>query len=250
MPKRDDAINQMSRVRQDVRRRMDEAIAAILDLCWEYRSPDFSFSEHMALQREANKILARMSDGILSDSEKRTVLALAEAELQDYEEDALEFAEGEVDGEDVLFRLDRHADHLKDLLAGWLAVAAYAGLSKEKTRLNLWAFLGNVGASKEWREAGLTVPKWGRGFPLDILSGLTVIGQNMINKAFQFARIKSFQAGGAIGYRTIRQSSYVCPLCDEMTEMVWPLDEYVLPYHSRCVCKAVPVYDTEKEVRE
>ena len=245
MPRKEDAIDQMSGVKQDVRKRMDEAIAAILALCWDYRSPDFSFSDHIALQREANRILAQMSDGILADSEKRTILALMEAELQDYGEEALEFAEGEINGEDVLFRLDRQGDHIKDLIAGWLAVAAYFGFSKQKTIQNFWIYLGNVGASKEWVSAGLKVPRWGRGFQLDPLSGITLIGQDMINRAFQYARIKSFEVGGAIGYRTIRQSNYFCPLCDDMTKVIWRLDQFVLPYHPRCVCRAVPVYDNE-----
>lgn len=248
MPKKEDAIDQMSQVRQDVRKRMDAAIAAILELCWDYRSPDFSFSDHLALQREANKILVQMSDGILSDSEKRAILALTEAELQDYEEDALEFAEGEIAGEDMLFRLDRHADHLKDLLAGWLAVAAYAGLTKQKTIQNLWTFLGNVGASNDWRQSGISIPGWGKGFQLDILSGLTVVGQDMINRAFQYARIESFKEMGAIGYRTIRQSSYDCPYCDEMCTKIFLFDELELPYHPRCVCKAVPVFREDENI--
>lgn len=242
MPK-DDAIDQMSRVKQDVRARMDAAVAAIVALCWDYRSPDFSFSDHLALLRQVNKILSEMSDGILSDSEKRAVKALAEAELQDYEDDAIEYAEGEINGEDTLFRLDRQADHLRDLIAGWLAVAAFVGLSKSKMIQNFWTFLGNVSASKDWRESSRKVPSWGRGFPIDILTGMTVIGQDLINRAFQYARIKSFQIAGAIGYRTIRQSTYDCPLCDEMCEKIWTFEEMIpLPYHPRCVCKAVPIY--------
>ena len=245
MPKREDAIDQMSRVRQDARARMAVAIAAIFDLCWDFRAEDFSFSGHMALQRDVNKLLSEMSDNILSDSERRAALALAEAGLQEYEDEALEFAEGERDGEDVLFRLDRQGDHLKDLITGWLIVAAYLGLTKEKTIQDFWTYLGNVGASKEWREAGLKVPNWGKGYQLDVLGGVTLIGQDMINQAFQYARIESFKSTGAVGYRTIRQSNYNCPYCDEMCKKIFRFDELELPYHPRCVCKAVPVYDIE-----
>ena len=242
MPKREDAIDQMSLMRQDVRTRMAAAISAIIDLCWDFRGPDFSFSGHLVLQRDANRILAEMSDGILSDSERRTALALAKAELQEYEDEAIEFAEGETAGEDVLFRLDRQGDHLKDLITGWLIIAAYLKLTKEKTIQNFWTYLNDVGASKEWRATGLRIPKWGRGYQLNVLSGLTVIGQDMINRAFQYARIESFKADGAIGYRTIRQSTYYCPYCDEMSKKIFRFDELELPYHPRCVCKAVPVY--------
>lgn len=245
MPKPENAIDQMSRIKQDVRKRMDVAVAAIVALCWDYRSPDFSFSDHIALLREANKILAEMSDGILSDAEKRAKLALAEAELQDYEEESIEYAESEIKGENSLFRLDRQADHLRDLLAGWLAVAAYLGLTQSQTIKNFWTYLKNPSLSKDWRALGRKVPSWGKGYPIDILTGLTVIGQDLINRGFQYARIQDFGAKGAVGYRTIRQSGYICPLCDEMTERIWPLDFVALPYHPRCVCKAIPVYADE-----
>lgn len=242
---RDNAIGQMSQVKRDVRDRMGEAVSAIISLCWDDREPDFSFSGHLALLREANRILSQMSDSVLSDSERRAAIALAEAELDGYEEEALEYAEGEIEGETTLFRLDRQADHLRDLLAGWLAAAAVSGLTSEKTVSRFWTFIANPSASKEWREAGLTNPKWGRGFQINVLDGITVIGQDLVNKAFQSARILSFRDGGAIGYRTIRQSNYDCPYCDEMCERVWPLDQIALPYHPRCVCKAVPVYENE-----
>lgn len=244
---REDAIDQMSRAKSDARARVDAAVTAIIALCWDFRSPDFSFSGHLALQREANKILADMSDGILSDSERRARLALAEAELQDYEEESVDYAESRSAGESVLTRLDRQADHLRDLLAGWIAVAAFVGLSKEQTRQSFWMFIKDPVASPDWRAAGMRRPSWGKGFPLDILSGVTVIEQDMINHAFQHARVQMFKSKGAVGYRTIRQSNYQCPFCDDMTLMVWPLDVVVLPYHPRCVCKAVPVYKMEDD---
>lgn len=245
MPKKEDAIDQMSRMKQDARERMDVAVAAIVALCWDYRSPDFSFSDHLALLREANKILVEMSDGVLSDAERRTKLALAEAELQDYEDEALEYAKGDIKGENGLFRLDRQADHLRDLLAGWLGVAAFAGMSRSQMIRNFWTYLKKPALSEDWRASGRKVPSWGRGYPIDILTGLTVIGQDLINRGFQYARLKDFERRGAVGYRTIRQSGYICPLCDEMTERIWPLNYVALPYHPRCVCKAIPVYADE-----
>lgn len=245
MPGNEAAIGQMAKVRADVSERVDSAVAAIIALCWDFRSPDFSFSDHLALLREANNILAEMSDGNLSDYETRAKLALAEAELQDYEDDALEYAEDEIADETPLFRLDRQADHLRDLIVGWLIAAAIAGLTQEATKRLFWTYLDDPASSKEWREAGLTNPKWGRGFPVNVLTGITTIGQDLINRAFQYALVQTFKTRGAIGYRTIRQSNYNCPLCDEMTERIWPLDQIVLPYHLRCVCKAVPVFEDD-----
>lgn len=245
MPGNEAAIGQMAKVRADVSERVDSAVAAIIALCWDFRSPDFSFSDHLALLREANNILAEMSDGNLSDYETRAKLALAEAELQDYEDDAIDFAEEELGGEDVLFRLDRQADHLRDTLSIWLVVAALAGMTREATIRQALTHLSNPEASKEWMAFGKKNPRWGRGFPIDVLTGMTTIGQDFISRVFQFALVQSFKDKGAIGYRTVRQSNYYCPLCDEMTERIWPLDQIVLPYHPRCVCKAVPVYSQD-----
>lgn len=235
MPK-GEAIGQMSLVRGDVSARMRDAIDAILDLCWDYRSPDFSFSDHIALQREVNRILAQLSDGILSDTEKRAVLAIAEEELQDYEDEALEYAEGEINGEDVLFRLDRQGDHLKDLIAGWLVVAAILGLSKGKVKSRFWTFLGNVGASPDWRKAGIKIPKWGRGFQADIERGMTVIGQNVIFNAYQRAQYLDAISKGAVYFIRHRGSSYDCPECDSYCEYPIPISQIVYQTHSRCVC--------------
>lgn len=248
MPQNEKVIDQMARCSFDVRARMDTAVAAILSLCWDYRCVGFSFADFPELDAKVNEILVQMSDGNLSDAEIRAKKAMAEEELQDYEDEAIDFVEGEErNGESVLFRLDRRADHLKELLAGWLAVAAFASLTKTRVMRDFWTYLGNVIASKDWRDSGTPIPKWGRGFQANILRGITVIEQDTINRAFQYARVQQFRERGAIGYRTIRNSSFHCPYCDEMTHYIWPLDEVVLPYHPNCVCVAVPVFENEDE---
>lgn len=236
------AIRQMAGVKGDVRSRMADAVEAIISASWLYREPGFSFADHPELEAEVNKILADLSDGILSDAQKRTAKALAEMELDDYLGEALQYAEGETGGETPLFRLDRHGDHLKELLAGWLIVSSLYALSQKEVRDRFWAFLGDPFASKEWRDAGLPAPGWGRGFQRNILNGFVLIGQDAINRGAQYATLRRLADGGARYYRTVRNSSYNCPFCDDMTKRIWPIDTVVLPYHPRCVCSAVPVY--------
>lgn len=248
MPDRKALIDAMASVRPDVRKRMDAAVAAILALAWEYRGEGFSFGAHADIDAQVNRILATMSDGILADVEARAKRLLEDVELEEYEEEALEYAERKMDGEDALFRLDMHASHLKELLAGWLVVAGVAGLTQRQTMRNLYTFLGNPTASKDWKDAGLGVPRWGTGYARNVLNGMTVIGQDHINRTYQFARIQDFKAQGAIGYRTVRNSGYDCPFCDEMTQKIWPLDETVLPYHPRCVCLPVPVFPEDAPI--
>lgn len=236
-------INQMARVKDDVRPKMSDAVVAIIALCWDARREGFSFADFPDLEKRANEILVKMSDGILSEMERRAKLALIEEELQEYEEESLSFVENEERyGETVLFRIDREADHLKELLAGWLAVAALTKMTRNELERDFWVYLGDVTASPKWRESGVKPPRWGKGYQANLLNGFTVIGQDMVNRAYQYARVQDFGAKGAVGYRTIRNSNYHCPLCDEMTRRIWNLNEVVLPYHARCVCSAVPVY--------
>lgn len=242
MRDREQLIDAMASVKPDVRKRMDAAIAAIFALAWKYRGENFSFEAHEDIDAEVNRILAAMSDGNLADAEDRAKRLLEDLELEEYEDEALEFAEREIEGQDALHRFDMHAWHLKDLLAGWLIVAGIAEFTKQKTMLNLYAYLGNPMASADWRKAGLNAPHWGTGYAVNVLNGMTVIGQDHINRAYQYALIQDFSAQGAIGYRTVRNSGYDCPFCDEMTQKIWPLDEIVLPYHPRCVCLPVPVF--------
>lgn len=239
-------IEQMSGVKSDVRKRMDMAAAQVLAILWKYRS-DFNISDSPDLDKQVNKILADMSDGNLADAEYRVRKLLEEDNLGDFIEDALNYAEQPINGEDVLFRLDMHASHFKELILGWLAVAAATGLGINNTRTNIMAYIGNPEISSDWRKTGRRLSGWGKGYQSNILNAITVVEQDHINRAYQYSVVQRFKRQGAIGYRTVRNSGYDCPLCDEMTENIWPLDQIVLPYHTRCVCVAVPVFGDTKE---
>ena len=70
---------------------------------------------------------------------------------------------------------------------------------------------------------------------------MTVIVQDLINRSYQYAKLEQFWKQGITHYRTVRGSTYHCPLCDEMAKHIWPVEEVVLPYHPRCVCIPVAV---------
>ena len=238
-------IEQMARVKGDVRKRILAAVSAVLALAWEYRSEEFDWAEHPDLEAEADAILREMSDGISKDLERRAALVLEQVELMQWEEDAIAYAEREIDGHDMLWRLDMQASHLKELLAMWLGVAAFCALERGITTTQVMTYLGAPALSPYWRKAEKPMLKWGRGYARDVSAGCTLIGQDMINTAYQFAWVHHLESIGAIGYRTVRGSNYDCPICEEMKERIWPIDVIVLPYHPRCVCQAVPVYKDE-----
>lgn len=245
MEDRDALIEAMASVRKDVRKRTDAAIAAILTLVWPYRGEGFSFEAHEEIDAEVNRILAALSDGNLADAEARAIRLLEDAGLEEYGEEAIGYAEREREGEDARFRLDMHASHLKELLAGWLAVAGLAGLTQSQVVRNVYSYLGNPVASKEWREAGLGAPHWGTGYARNVLNGMTVIVQDLINTAYQKAVLDHYAELGAVGYVIHRGSSYDCPFCDSHCGIVYSFDDMRVPQHPRCVCYTEPVFKDE-----
>ena len=245
MPEREELIGAMAGVKARVRRRVEDAVDRIIRVVWQYRSAEFSFDGDPELDAEVNAILTAMSDGNMRDAREAALRLL---ELLDYDAwvaESFEWASRGRDSQGALFRLDMHASHLKDLLAGWMVVAAVLGLTEAALRSEIFKTLSNPFASEAWRKAGLSPLSWGRGYARDVIEGMTVVCQDFINASYQYAKVRSFVGTGAIGYRTERNSNYDCKYCDDMTKKVWPLDEVVLPYHPRCVCIPVPVYENE-----
>ena len=245
MPGKNSHIPQMASVRGDVERRCADVVSQIIDLSWDYAGQGFSFAEHPELEREVNRLLVSLSDGMLSDATLRAQKALIEDGLDDWEDEAAGYASGERGGEPIVQRLDKHCDHLKELVALWLIAGAVSGLSKGEVVRQMFSHQSNPSMSASWKEAGLSNPQWGRGYMIDTVGGMTVVLQDYISRIYQYSVLQGFAENGAIGYRTVRNSGYDCPYCDEMCTKIWPLDEVVLPYHPRCVCLAVPVYKND-----
>ena len=226
-------INQMAAVKGDVQRETDAALTALIALVWPFRSPDFRWEDHPGLEDKANEILRGLSDAINADMKMRAASAISEMALEEYEDDAIEYAGSEIDGQNALYRLDMQSSHLKDLFALWIALFAASKITSTMARLSFYSFMDSPAAGSL---------KWGKGYAVNVRTGFTLIAQDFINRAFQYAKVQEFKKNGAIGYRTVRNSNFDCPFCDEMREQIWPLNVIVLPYHPRCVCYAVPVY--------
>ena len=245
MANNEEVLREMASVKGDVRKRVEATITAILDLAWAYRSSGFAFDADDTLDEEVNRLLVLLSNGNLVDAEFRARRLLQRLQMEGYSDDSLVYAEGEIDGEDIIFRYDMHSSHLKELIALWIGIAAIYGYSAQEVKAQILTYGGMPFLSPLWKEGRRPVFSWGRGYDRNIVNGITVIGQDFINRSFQYATIQRFKDQGAIGYRTVRNSNYHCPYCDEMATKIWPLDEVRLPYHTRCVCYAVPVFANE-----
>lgn len=228
-----------------VEARMREAVEAILDLVWDARSDKFAFADNPDIDAEVNRILAMMSDGMLEDARNAAKAILKAVEYDDWEDDALEYAESAVDGQTPLFRFDMQASHLKELLESWIAVAALYGLAKSRIWTDLRNYMANPLASRLWRGAGKGPMRWGKGYLNNLIDANRRLMRDYITRAYQFAALQKYQEEGAVGYTIHRGSTFYCPLCDSYTGKVWPLDTVILPNHPNCVCYTEPVFGNE-----
>ena len=238
--------NALAGVGSNIEDRMRESVERILDLVWEVRSESFSFIDNPDIDAEVNRILALMDDGMFDDARKAAKDLLKSIEMDEWEDDAIEYAEREISGETPLFRLDMQASHLKEFLQGWIVVAAVYGLARAKVWQNLRTYLGSPFARKMWRDAGLPMPHWGRGYMNNIEDAYRRLMRDYISRAVQYAAIQKYRQQGAIGYTVHRGSTFDCPTCDSYTGRIWPLDAVVLPIHVNCMCYTKPVFNIDE----
>lgn len=230
---------------RNVRSRVREAVFDILDLVWTERSDKFAFADNPDVDARVNEILRQLSDGFLEDARNEARNLLKSLEYDDWEDESLEYAEREIDGETMLFRFDMQASHLKELLECWVAVASVYGLSKWQLWTSLNTYLANPMASELWRGAGFGALKWGKGYDRNIVEAIQKLIRDYMERAYQFATLLDYAEQGAVGYTIHRGSFYDCPLCDSYLDKVYPIDTIILPLHSNCCCYTEPVFANE-----
>lgn len=243
MTERERVSDSISAVGAGVESRMKAAVEAILALVWDARSDKFAFADNPDVDAEVNRILVLMSDGMLEDARKAAKDLLRALEYDDWEDDALEYAEREIGDETTLYRFDMQASHLKELLEGWIAVAAIYGLSKSRVWIDLKTYLANPMASKMWRDAGMKAMGWGKGYLNNLIKAYRRLMRDYMSRAYLYAQLHKYARDGAIGYTIHRGSAYDCPICDSYTGRVWPLDAEILPIHVNCMCYTEPVFE-------
>lgn len=225
-----------------VEERMRETVEQILSLVWDVRSDSFTFADNPDVDAEVNRILAMMDDGMMEDAVKAAKALLKSIEMGDWEDDAVEFAERGISNETPLFWMDMQATHLKELLQGWIVVAAVYGMTREMVWRNLRTFLGNPFAAKMWRGAGQQIPHWGKGYMSNLIDAYRRLIRDFISRAYRYAELRDFERDGATGYTIHRGSTFDCPVCDSYTGRVYPINEVILPIHVNCMCYTEPVY--------
>lgn len=238
----------MAKVKASARERVTKTIIAVLTLAETYRNGDapFSFDAYPELDAEVNRMLIALSDGMLEEAEKRARNVLDLLELGEDEESVIREEEDRENG--LLWAIDLHSSNLKRLLEAWIAIMFARSLSPTQTLTQMLVYMDAPEASALWRDAvrkRVVDPnevRFGKGYQRRIADAFTVLLQTFVYTVFVAGTLLKGRREGAIGYRTYRQSGYDCPLCDSLTERIWPLDTMVIPAHPRCVCGIELVY--------
>ena len=246
-------VEEMAKAKGDVERRLRERISEIIRECLAYAHFGYSFTFDIAdLADKVNMSLIALSDAILEDIEERAARAIEYAEAEDEKDKILLYIKREIDGQDIVARLDKHCSTLRYFLEGWIAIGMVNKIKEHELTNNILQYIDNPFASPLWQEAfnagyystairsrGYS---YGKGNQRNVLSALTEIERYAINEAFQFGRILNYGKSKAIGYMIHRGSTYDCPHCDSNCGFVIPLNDIRVPQHTRCMCYTTPVF--------
>lgn len=244
-----EAIDEMAKEKSSSKEKVQAAIISILILANRFRNDGgrFSFGDYPELDEEVNRILIALSDDLLKEAEERAIRLLEMLGEAEDEEAILEEAERGENG--IVWALDMHSSNLKHVLEAWIAIMFARSLSVNETYTKVITYMDAPDASGMWRDAvrkRLVDPnevRFGKGYQRKVADAFAILLQTLIYTSFLAGTIRKGRKGGAIGYRTFRQSGYDCALCDALTERIWPIGVMVLPAHPRCVCGVEFVYD-------
>ena len=249
----DRVVEEMAKAKGDVERRLREKVSEIIRECSAYAYLGYSFTFDIAdLADKVNMSLIALSDAILEDIEERAVRAIEYAEAEDDKDAILLYIRREIDGQDIVQRIDKHCSTLRYFLEGWVAIGMVNKIKEYELTNYVLQYIDNPFASPLWQDAfnagyystairsrGYS---YGKGNQRNVLSALTEIERYAINEAFQYGRLLHYGKTGAIGYIIHRGSSYDCPHCDSNCGFVIPLNDIRLPQHNRCCCWSEPIF--------
>lgn len=98
-------------------------------------------------------------------------------------------------------------------------------------------------ASREGKYV-MVIPHRGQGVYAASYENIIRNVQNTINLSWGQVEIEYGRSVDAVGYRTYRNSSYPCDICDEIASRPHRMSEGMLiPAHHRCVCGVMFIFD-------
>ena len=227
-----------------------DAVKKIAAICEKYRylKGSFTFNANADLENEVNRILIALSDTILDDAENYAGQAASDADEDNDNDAVLAYIRRDTNGMSPSERIDRHASRLKHQMEAWIAIEFEEGISQGAIVSDIMRYIRYpaLAPKKSGTNYRANVLIYGdntgiSGFSRSAIDGMTLIEQQMINEAYQYATLQKFSKDGVERYGVMRGSTYDCPTCDEICSRTYPVTEMVLPVHPRCMCIAYPI---------
>jgi len=254
----DQVTNILTGIKGRVTSEVLETIRKILVLCQEYSflGERFSFNANADLSDEVNRLLIQLSDAMLEEADTRTLKTI---DNHDDDDTVLAWIHRERNGQTNEERMDRHASALRFLLEGYLAVSFANKLNNADILGDALHFLSNPYGWEPMKDAFAHPERWNaeiiqsRGFHVGRGNDTNPI--NAMANMIQYEVLDGYNRGllldfgrdpDIVAYRVERGSSFDCEVCDEaVANSPYPLDVQIVPLHSRCRCKMIPIRASE-----
>nr|DAV38598.1 MAG TPA: minor capsid protein [Caudoviricetes sp.] len=209
---------------------MQKAAKDIIALSYKYNLPasSFRFSSNKSLQKEVNAILATLQDTIIEYTE-----LLASATPKSDDSEIFPFLHRETFGDTLDGRTEKYVHRFKDEIQDFIAAGLLAHLSESGLLSEVWKYMKSPYSNP------LVGTSTGRG--QSAYHRLNTLTRFSIAEAWMHADMETAIRNGAIGFISMRGSSYPCSLCDDMTGFHTFAEAYP-PYHSKCCCIPIPIY--------
>lgn len=234
---RDKLARDAASFKRAAQREFDKAVKELVALAFKHAEAgaDFLWDMDPGLDEEANRILRNLSDSLV---EKAKAIARAEVEdmLDEYDFDEAWEENERKWGVPLITRLDQQGSFLKELLEIWIALAFVNHMSQGELRVMVSRYLANPFTSPLWIGIPKGVFAWGKGYSLNILEQIAIIGQNAIISSARTVEWMDAVVKGAEYYIRRRGSGYDCPECDSLCGYPIPIGTPFEFLHSRCMC--------------
>lgn len=230
-------------------------IREIINLSYQYpyHNKQFTFDKDKTLEDNVNKLLIDLTDSIINDIDDYSAQSQAIAKNEEDNDLIISFIHQEINGEDLTQRLDKHMTRLKNSLEAFVAIG-FANFLTESDLYN--AFLRNIRNPFAWhymqeaykdplyeaisiKEKGFAVGKY---IDRDIEKAIGLVISGALIGSYDYALQLRYQREGAIGWTTMRGSTYDCALCDSMVGAFHPMTEIFYGWHPRCLCILTPIF--------
>lgn len=263
----DEVVNIIANTNEQERNIINEYVHKIVSaaILFSHLGVKFTFASNDNLDKKVNYMLVQCSDDIKALIEKAASTALLQIkDISDEDiQSALDYVNRENNGSTITDRLDEYASNMKYMIEAYIAAGMAENASANEIANQYIMWLNNPYSSPMMRDAakhrfdfvaplilslGYTL---GSGRYISPVANTKRITTYSIAEGYNYAKLEIFRRDSRIiGYRTFRNSSFPCEVCDELTKTIHPLTDLVLPAHPACICGMYEVYANSERTPE